>query len=307
MEDKMEDKIKISVNKYSPNSRIALGMSYIFNSIINSENFDVSFHEDYLDVFRGGQGSIIYVGNKKIYMDFWEYTAPTYSSEVFNANFDLIIKLQHPNTPIDNYYRYCKRKNLLKEFNDEQKKEFWNKIIPFTFFPNKVMEKYVGNENEIGTLPTDKFGFFCGKGWKCRHRITEVLKKENIECNYSDQAEQGGKVITDEEFLNKMKSSKFGIVLAGRSTGITDSKNRREIDYMMMKKPILMNYKPFYYNPMVEGRHYIFIDEKTDFKNIESMYNIDEIALNGHEWYLNNASRNGIANTFKQILIEKVL
>jgi hypothetical protein len=46
-------------------------------------------------------------------------------------------------------------------------------------------------------------------------------------------------------------------VLAGRASMVTDAKNRREIDYMMLKKPLLLNYKPKYYDEMIEGKHYI--------------------------------------------------
>ena len=67
-------------------------------------------------------------------------------------------------------------------------------------------------------------GFFCGKGWHCRLKAVNNLKKSGIEVIGSDQAEQDGKTLTDEEYLDKMKSSKYGIVLAGRATAITDTR-----------------------------------------------------------------------------------
>ena len=111
--------------------------------------------------------------------------------------------------------------------------------------------------------------------------------------------------ITDEDFLRKMRESKFGIVLPGRGSWATETKNRREIDYMMMKKPLLMTYSPTYYNPLVEGTHYIRWDKEESIEKIQDKYDIKAIAENGHKWYLDNASPLGVAKTFIQIAKEK--
>jgi hypothetical protein len=66
-----------------------------------------------------------------------------------------------------------------------------------------------------------------------------------------------------------------------------------------------MNYKPFYYNPLVPGKHFIYMDEDTDIKNLENLYNIEEIAQNGYEWYKENASPMGAAKTFLKIMKDK--
>ena len=66
-----------------------------------------------------------------------------------------------------------------------------------------------------------------------------------------------------------------------------------------------MNYKPYYYNPLVEGKHYIYINENTDFKKIEDMYNIEEIVQNAYQWYKENASPLGTAQTFLKIMNDK--
>ena len=66
-----------------------------------------------------------------------------------------------------------------------------------------------------------------------------------------------------------------------------------------------MNYKPYYYNELVPGKHYIYIDQNTDFNNLEKMYNIDEIAQNGYQWYKDNASEIGAAQSFLQIMKDK--
>ena len=74
---------------------------------------------------------------------------------------------------------------------------------------------------------------------------------------------------------------------------------------MLLKKPLLLNYKPYYYNPLVNGKHYIYINEKTDLTKLDKLYNIREIADNAYQWYLDNASPMGAAKTFLQIMNDK--
>ena len=114
------------------------------------------------------------------------------------------------------------------------------------------------------------------------------------------------KELTDEEYLKKMQGCKYGLVLHGRASAFSEFKNRREIDYMMMMKPLLLNYRPHYYNQLLEGKHYIYLDEKTEIKNLENMYNIEEIAKNGYEWYKNNASPLGVVQSFLKIMNDKL-
>ena len=130
-----------------------------------------------------------------------------------------------------------------------------------------------------------------------------MLIKNNIEVICSDQV--WDKKITDEEYLQKMLTSKVGIVLNGRASILTDAKNRREIDYMMMRKPLMISYKPYYYDPLIPGKHYIFVDEKTNFKDIPKLYNINEMVQNAYEWYQNNATPSGIAKSFLKIMSDK--
>ena len=122
-----------------------------------------------------------------------------------------------------------------------------------------------------------------------------------MEVHNSSQELPEGKVIDNTEYLEKMLTSKYGVVLAGRSTAVTDSKNRREIDYMMMKKPLLLNYHPYYYDPLIPGKHYIYIEEDVNIRDIDNEYDVNLIAENGYQWYLRNASPEGIVNSFISI------
>jgi hypothetical protein len=282
--------------------------------LIQSNEFNITYHDERIGACKGDKGTLLYYNDKKIYVDFWDYASPTYSMEVANYGIDLILKLQQPVMSFDDFEKICVNRKAFLELSVDQRRAFHSKIHPWSFFPSKMMKPLIGKEDEIAALPIERHSFFCGKIWKCRGWMSKKLQQENIELVSSDQAfrnmekmgKSEGKPLTDEEFLYKMRTSKYGLVLAGRRSHFTEAKNRREIDYMMLKKPLLLNFKPNYYNPMIEGKHYIYFDQNTSFKDLESMYNINEIAMNGYEWYKNNASKYGIVKTFLQIIRENL-
>ena len=293
--------LKINLNQIGNNGG-TLGFDYIVESLKNSGVFEIQNHNEVINPVKGMRGTILYFNGKKIYLDLWEYSAPTHTSEVLNGDFDLIIKLQHKNIISRDYINFVRHKRMFLGVSDSVLETFWKKIFPWTFFPSKSMFPYIDKENDLVSLPIKRFGFFCGRNWKARHSMKTKLESEVVEyiCN-----EVEGARISDEKFMELMLSSQFGIVLPGRSTYVSDSKNRREIDYMMMRKPLLISYKPYYYDPLIDGIHYIYIDEKTNFKNLTKMYNIDEIAENAFQWYQKNAKPSGIASSFLKIMKDK--
>lgn len=303
----MKPKLVLNKNQFK-HGGTTLGMKDMLHSIGESDLFDVSFHNESVTAMRGMRATVIYYNDKKVYLDLWEYPTPSHTMEVYNANFDLIIKVQHKNIGARQYNRYCSRKRFMSGITDAQRTEFLNKIVPWTFFPSRMMEPFVGREDEFSkeNYPIERDAFFCGKNWKCRKEMVSALSGQGIECLKSNQELKRGKTLGQNDYLHYMRSSKYGLILRGRSSMLTDCKNRREIDYMILQKPIVMDYEPFYYNPMVAGEHYILIDKNTDIKSLDSLYNTHEIAKNGYEWYKKNATKSAIANTFLQIMNEKL-
>jgi len=300
----MENKPNISLCKHDiKNPHGTLGMTDLLTYLEQSGLFEVNYHNDRMGTGKGERGTIIHYNNKKIYLDFWDYAMPTFTMPVLNANFDLIIKLQYSGVSFDHFMATCKSKNMFANMPIDQMQKFYSKIVPWTFFCSRMMKQYIGKS--IEKVPLERLGFFCGKGWKCRRWLLKKLEESGIEVARSDQ-ETLRLPLTDDEYIHKMKSSKYGLCIHGRGSAFSEAKNRREIDYMILEKPLLLNYRPHYYNPLVEGKHYIYFDEKIDLKNIENLYNIEEIAKNGREWYLNNATPNAAAKVFKQIMEEKV-
>jgi hypothetical protein len=303
------EKIKVKINKKQENGyHGTLGMKYLLSVIKESDLFEIDYHDEMIRTTRDFRATILHCNDKKVYLDFWEYPAPTYTMRIYDSDIDLIIKLQDRYVDNNVAHRYLTRKNMIPKTKNEIAK-FRDKICPWTFFPSRIFERYLGKEEELfkDEVEVDKLGFFCGKMWKSRNGIVKSFEGKGIDVLKSDQGnKRSGRPLSDKEFMNHMKRSKYGIVLAGRASAVTDAKNRREIDYMMLKKPLLLNYKPKYYEELEEGKHYISINEKTDFLSLEKRYNIDEIAENGHQWYLRNVSPTGAANTFRKILKEKL-
>ena len=294
-------------------TRSTLGLNEFLSYLMKSDKFNIIYHDGKIQTGKMERSTTLIYNGKKIYVDFWDYAMPTYTDPIFNSDMDLIIKLQHPKMTFEEFKTKLTSKFQFPNATENEKFKFYNKIIPWTFFCSRMMQQFIGKEETIEPLPIKQLAFFCGKGWKCRGYLQRYIKPQGIEIIDSDQggslANKGlpspGKTLTDEQYLEKMRTSKYGLVLHGRGSFISEAKNRREIDYMMLRKPLLLNYKPNYYNPLIEGKHYIYIDQNTDFKNIENLYNINEIAKNAFQWYKENASPEGVVNTFLQIMNER--
>lgn len=305
---------KLSVCNYDlKNPWQTLGLVELLTFLIKSNQFNVIYHDDKISTGKTERSTLLYYNDRKIFVDFWDYAMPTYTDTIFKSDMDLIIKIQHPKTTFETFNNTCISRKMYVSATIEQKQTFFNKLSSWTFFCSRMMKPFIGREELIEPLPVKQLAFFCGKTWKCRRHMMDKLRSDGIEFLDSDQgganANKGrpsqGKVLTNEEYLNKMKSSKYGLVLHGRGSCFSEAKNRREIDYMMLKKPLLLNYRPNYYNPLVENKHYIYVDEKTDYNKLETMYNINEIAMNGYQWYKDNASEIGVVKTFLQIMNDK--
>lgn len=298
--------ISLLVNKSDLNWNWGtLGLNEMIGYLVNSGKFEVGYHDEKINIDRGYRATILVVNGKRIYVDFWEYGLPTYSNKVADANFDLIIKLQHKQMTDDELLKTCRRKNMLSKLSDDEKKAFVKKIVPWSFFPSKMLSKYVGKSN-METLPIERDGFFCGKQWKCRHKILKHLESQGIEFLRSDRL-VAETAINDNMYLHMMKTSRYGIVLGGRASGVTECKNRREIDYMILNKPLLLNYKPYYYDPLIEGKHYAHIDINTNLKDLSNKYDFEYIVKNASEWYNNNASPEGVVKSFIKIISDRLI
>jgi len=265
--------------------------------------FNVSFHnEEEPERHKSQRATTMYFNGAKIYVDFWDYPSPTFTKETFLDDYGLIIKLQMPKMNHDEFEKKCIDKNNLMDISYERRHFVFDKITPWTFFNSRMFNPYILFQKALPEMNIERVGFFCGKTWRTRKKMCEKLKSSGVEVVESDNKYKSSTALTQKEYIQKMFTSRYGIVLHGRGSHFTEAKNRREIDYMLLRKPLLLNYRPNYSDPLIEGVHYIYIDEKTDFKSIEDKYNVDEIAENAYEWYLRNASPIGVAKSFMEIM-----
>lgn len=276
-----------------------LGISELTDYLTKSNKFNIEYHNDHINLPKGDRGSTIYYKNgeisKKIYLDVWEYNLPTYSKKIFDGGFDLIIKLQHRSMSFEQFEIICHGKTqFMVNRSIEDRKAFFNKIVPWTFFPSAQM---LSENMAAEKVPIKRLGFFSGVNWRSRWGWKKFLEKQNVEVT-EDRIELA-------EYIDKMRTSRIGIVLKGRGSHFTEAKNRREFEYMILGKPAFINYKPFYYNPLIEGKHYIYFDEKSNLQELADKSDLEQIAKNGHQWYLDNGSPEGTVNVFMQILNDR--
>ena len=107
---------------------------------------------------------------------------------------------------------------------------------------------------------------------------------------------------TQKEYLEKIKRSKFGLVLPGYGP-----KCNREIEYLGLGTvPIYTEGCNLdFHEPMVEGVHYLYAKNPQDVLDIVSNISENEwktLSMNGRDWYNRNCSREGSYKTTKKIL-----
>ena len=107
---------------------------------------------------------------------------------------------------------------------------------------------------------------------------------------------------TQEEYLDLLRQSKFGLCLPGYGP-----KCNREIELMGLGVvPIITpGVDLTYFNPLIKDKHYIFIDNPSHLKNTISQIGQtkwEEMSLSCISWFEENCSIQGSFNTTQKIL-----
>lgn len=306
----MSEKPVLGINQYNLDHGPALGCSYLLRQLIKSNLFDIYYHNDVVgnkNASKAHLSSIIYYNGFKVLLDLWEFPTPTHTSHIIEDNsIKLIIKLQHRwhTYSAERYVRWCRSRNFCDHISDERLFYFWRRIVPWTFFPSPLFEKDIEEGIEYETnIDDNNVCFFYGRPWACRQMWFGWLEKQNIEYNTSWKQN----FVTPKNFKDLMLTCRYGLVINGKGHFLTDCKNRRTVEYMYLRKPLLLTHRPLYYNKMIPGYHYIPLTLNTDVKNIEDEYNVKEIAEHGREYFDDNFSSKGVATTFLQILKREII
>lgn len=135
-----------------------------------------------------------------------------------------------------------------------------------------------------------------------------IQAKNRLTYDYSNYIEEfsmpinGQYKYTQDEYLNVLKNSKFGLCLAG-----TGPKCNREIELMALGViPIITpNVNTVYYNPWIENEHYISITHPEEIpEKINSLSNkkINEMSKSCIDWYEKTCSPKSSFNITKNIV-----
>jgi len=125
--------LKINDNDIENTCR-TLGLTELLVFLRDSNLFSVEYHNERIKAGKGQRATLLYYNDKKVYLDLWEYSMPTYTMQTYNANPDLIIKLQHRPMLINRFEKVCSRKKMLQTLTPEQRKEYLRKIARTKLF-----------------------------------------------------------------------------------------------------------------------------------------------------------------------------
>ena len=176
------------------------------------------------------------------------------------------------------------------------------KTKPWIFWPRRpeVYEKYIENN---GSKKYDErkhtISFIGNVENQVQHRYRYGGDWETIVDNYHRTQGRVHK-FTQEEYIEEMANSKYGLCLRGYG-----KKCHREVELMGLGTVLLVTKDvnvDSYINPLVEGKHYIRIDNINDWKE-PNKEKWEEMSKNCREWYMNNIHS---SNSWK-VTIESIL
>ena len=257
--------------------------------VIEDESVPKSSHAK---TTRHEHSIFVKVNDKLIWIDTWDFHAPGYewlSGKGADIDVACILKIQ------------CSG----KKFKDERKIP----IFPWTMF-HMCHTRWLDNLNDFRKMyketPREHWLGFSGRMWGWR-------KKWQIEMESMDYTQFIGYGRTPPgdfiEYVKKMVKWRVGLSIIGKRDRLTDGKNRREVEYASVGMPMILNYRPHYFNQLIPGSHYLYcakpehlgkmMDNLMDDKEL-----YDNLSHNSLSWWEANASEKGICETFIQIMLK---
>jgi hypothetical protein len=180
------------------------------------------------------------------------------------------------------------------------------KTKPWIFWPRRpeLYEKYIDN-NESKKYDERKhtISFIGNIENEVQHRYRHGGNWETMVDNYHRTQGQVHK-FTQEEYISEMANSKYGLCLRGYG-----KKCHREVELMGLGTVLIVTDDvnvDSYINPLIEGKHYIKINNINDWKE-PNQEEWEEMSKNCREWYMNNIhSSNSWKVTIESILYDSL-
>ena len=179
-------------------------------------------------------------------------------------------------------------------------------IRPWIFWPRRpsILEKIIDEKGILNYKERSIESIFIGN---FENAVQEKHRNNNKWDTVLDEyhSTKGGKhKFTNEEYLMKLRNSKFGLCLRGYG-----SKCHREVELMGFGTvPIVTPGVSIdsYMDPLIENKHYISVKDVDDFKEKLSKINENkwnQMSKECYEWYQKNVySKNCWENMIKNIL-----
>lgn len=235
---------------------------------------------------------VVEYGGKRICIHCGDYTSEIAQKATGNA--DLVLCVQY----------------------NESLKDLEVPVVPFVMFASDQVNMYgkMDKLREIVQKQPPKYELgFSGRLWRCRKKWEQYAHDKDWFYweNTPGQATQFG---TWEEYAAKLGTWRRCLILGGKGTRGAASHNRREPECAAMGLPMVLNYKPHYYEPFVGGIHYGYAKTPERLQSLNDKHTArlglstdeKERVQGAREYWERNQSPAGICRLFKQICEENL-
>lgn len=249
-------------------------------------------------IARWQQGGLIQINGEYIYLDCWDFSGPTWG--VLHDLDDkpelaAVIKIQMARG---------------SEWETD------TPVVPWTMF-HMDQQNYLENQEKYETIishtTTAKIhgavkGYrigYTGCMWRHREVWVEAIKKiPNSDVTAWPRSQRKHRPGTFMEWIHRVATWKIAIILQGKHDGRTEAKNRSEPQFASLNIPMILNYKPYYFNELTPGIHYIYCKAPEDLPECIRRAELlnPQSAFNANNWWWGNASARGIAHSFMQLM-----
>lgn len=256
--------------------------------------YDVGEHDEPspgLEAFsRANQGCWIFADDARIYLDTWDFRHPTaclLDRKDLLVDCRLILKIQRR---VD--YEWRDRTDI--------------PVLPWTMFHTAQMDwmTKLPYRFDLCASPAKRFrAGFSGRAWPVRRPWLDALSRLHaVDVQTWDGRERigGNGAEGADVYVRRMATWEVSVVLQGKHDHATDGKNRREVECASLGIPMVLNYRPYYMDPLVPDMHYVFCPTPKDLDSC-----IEDARIRGSElssaalrWWTRNASVEGVCQSF---------
>jgi hypothetical protein len=195
-------------------------------------------------------------------------------------------------------------------------------VQPFTMFAQRMTEFHtkLPAYRDVIQQGTKRYKVgWSGCVWSKRRRMLDALGKYPwmfIRDNWTNNHRAGEGPnrrqfigLSYDEYVSEVSSWLWGLVLYGRGSNRKGAGNQREHEFSALGIPMILNYQPCYYEPMVPGKHFMYAraaHKVVDMLNETSEEYAKEIAHEAYQYWKLTMSPEGICSLFKRICRERL-